>query len=89
MVAGIEDAGGDDGLVALTDEAGHVGLYHHVLLGYCLAAEHAMTQIGGVGQSHEAPGGKALGQGELQGNHAVGICHQLWIEEGRLVEVLT
>ena len=42
-----------------------------------------------MGQTHKAPGGQALGQGELQGDDAVLVRRHLGIEEGGLVQVLT
>ncbi len=41
-----------------------------------------------MGQCHKPPGGQTLRQRELQGHASLGICHQLGIEEGGLVEVL-
>ena len=41
-----------------------------------------------MGQSHEAPGGQTLGQGELHRHRSVGIRLQLRIEERRLLQIL-
>ena len=88
MVTGVEDAGSDGSLVAFTDEARHIRLYHHVLLGHGLAIEHTVAHILRVGQPHEAPGSETLRQRELQGYRTLCIRRQLGIEEGGLVEVL-
>ena len=41
-----------------------------------------------MGQTHESPGGKTLGQRELQGHVAILIGGELGIEEGGLVQIL-
>ena len=88
LLACVEDAGRDGGLVALADEARHVGLYHHVLLGHGLALQVAVAHILRMRQAHEAPGGQALRQGELQADDTVLVGRQLRVEECCLVEVL-
>ena len=39
LFAGVDDTGRDGTLITLTDKAGHVGLYHHILLGHGLTGE--------------------------------------------------
>ena len=87
-LGGVEDAGGQTGLVAHTQEAGHVGLYHHVLLGNGLIRYTAVTHAWGVGNSHEAPSGQTLGQRELQRYLTLLVGHQHGIAEGSLVQIL-
>ena len=39
LFTGVDDTGRDGTLITLTDKAGHVGLYHHILLGHGLTGE--------------------------------------------------
>ena len=88
MLAGVDDAGADGGLVALAQESRYVGLHHQVLLSHGLARQHAVAEVRRVGQAHEAPCRQALGQGELQRHRARCVGRQLWVEERRLLQVL-
>ena len=85
----IEDTGRDGGLVTLADEARHIGLYHHFLLGYGTAFDCTIIHIFRMGKTHETPSSETLRQRELQGYPTLCIRCQLGIEEGGLVEVLT
>ena len=88
MIARIEDTGREHGLIAFADEARHIGLYHHILLCHSLTFEQTVAHIRCMSESHKAPGGQTLRQRKLQGDNPRGVCRQLGIEEGRLVEVL-
>ena len=84
----IEDAGRNLRLVTHADEARHVGLYHDVLLGHRLALDAAIEHLGGVGNAHEAPGGQALRQRELQHHLPFFVSSQGGVAEGCLLQVL-
>ncbi len=88
LLAGVEDAGGDLTLVTVAEEARHVGLDHHILLGDGLTLDAAVTHILGMGQTHQSPGSQTLGEGKLQRDMTFAVGGQLGIEEGGLVEVL-
>ena len=88
LVGSVEDARRDGCLIAHADEARHIGLYHHVLLGHGLAIEQAVHHVLRMCQAHEAPCGKALGQCELHLHTAATVGLQLGEEEGRLLQVL-
>ena len=88
FVAHVDDAGADGSLVALSQESRHVGLYHHVFAGHGLALNLPVHHILCVGHAKEAPGGEAFGQGELHLDDARRVGHELWHEEGRLLQVL-
>ena len=64
LLRGVANAGGEHALVSLAQEAGHVGLYHHVLACHYLSAYHAVTHVLVMGDAHHAPCSDALGQGE-------------------------
>ena len=87
VVGGIEDAGGDDGMVAVTQEARHIGLHHDFLAGHGLAINHSAEHFLCVCHSHEAPRSKTLWQSEAQGHIAIAVSGELGHEECRLVEV--
>ena len=89
LLAGIDDARGDLCLVAHTDKARHVGLHHHIFLGYALTLDVAIVHIGGVGNTHKAPGGQTLWQRELQRHPTIAISRQHGIAESSLLQVLT
>ena len=88
FLAGVEDACRNLRLVTHADEARHVGLYHHVLLGHGLAANAAIEHLGGVGNAHKAPRGQTLGQRELQRHLAFLVSGQGGVAEGCLLQVL-
>ena len=64
LLGGVAEAGGEHAFVSLAQEAGHVGLYHHVLACHYLSAYHAVTHVLVMGDAHHAPCSDALGQGE-------------------------
>ena len=45
FLTGIEDTGGDRGHIAFAQEARHVGLNHHILLGHRQSLDGAVAQI--------------------------------------------
>ena len=89
VICGIEDTCCDGGLVTLADEARHIGLYHHILLGYRLAFQQSVIHILRMGKTHEAPGGETLRQCEFQSYPTFCIRRQLRIEESGFIEVLS
>ena len=89
MVGGVEQAGRNLGLVTLTDEAWHIGLYHHVFLGNGLAINVAIEHISSIGNTHKAPCGQTFRECERQGNATIAIGLHIRIAESCLVEVLT
>ena len=88
LLGGVAEAGGEHAFVSLAQEAGHVGLYHHVLACHDLSIYHAVTHVLVMGDAHHAPCSDALGQGEAQGDMALAVCFQVGIEEGSLLQVL-
>ena len=88
LVAHVHHAGADGALVVLAQEARHVRLNHHVLAGYGFVADLSVHHVLRVGDAHEAPRGKALGQREFQRHGAGGIGDELRHEERRLLQVL-
>ena len=89
MVSGVKQTGRNGGIVTLTDEARHIGLYHDILLGNGLAVDVTVQHIGSIGNTHKVPGGQAFRECERQGNVAVAISLQGGVAEGSLVEILT
>ena len=88
MVSGVKQTSRNGGIVTLTDEARHIGLYHDILLGNSLAVDVTVQHIGSIGNTHEAPCRQTLREGERQRDMAVTIRFQSRIAEGRLVEIL-
>ena len=88
LLTRVEDAGGELALVALSHEARHIGLNHHILLGDDLALQRSVAHLLVGGQCHETPSGDALGQCELHRYITIFVGDELWIEEGSLVQVL-
>ena len=66
MVGGVEQTGSYCCLVALTDEARHVGLHHHIFLCDGLAIDVAIEHVHGIGNTHKAPCRQTLGKGKRQ-----------------------
>ena len=60
FLTGVEHAGCDGSLITVAQEAWHVWLYHHILLGDGLIVDIAVEHILRVGDTHEAPGGQTL-----------------------------
>ena len=82
------DAGSHHRLVTITQEARHVGLDHHLLLGNGRSLDAAVRHILRMSHTEETPGGETFGQRELNGYATLFIGGELGIEEGGLVEVL-
>ena len=89
LFRGVDYAGSYPTLVAQSHKAGHVGLYHHLLGGHGLVFHQHVVHFLVGGQAHKAPCGDTFGQRKLNGNVAIGIRSEGWIEEGRLVQVLS
>ena len=89
MVGGVDDTRAQGGHITFTDEARHVGLYHHILLGNGLRLGNGIIHLRIVSQSDEAPGSDTLGKREAKRDVSLRIRLHSRIEEGRLVEVLT
>ena len=88
LAAKVKDTSRDASLVALTDKARHIRLYHHILLGNRLTIKHSTTKVNGMGQTHETPRRQTLGQRELHGYTASAVGNELWIEECCLLQIL-
>ena len=88
MLGGVDDARGYLCLVAHTDKAGHIGLHHHILLGHSLTLDITIVHIGGVGNTHKAPGGQTLWQRELQRYPTLAIGRQHGVAESGLLQIL-
>ena len=89
LLTSIGDASRDSGLVALTHKARHIRNDHHILLGHSLARQESRLHILRMSHTHEVPGGQTLRQRKLHRHPTLAIRHQAWIEEGRLVQILT
>ena len=88
-LAGIEDTGGDASLVAYSDKARHIGLYHHVFLGHCLTFDKAIVHHFVGGQSHHTPSGDTLGKREFDRDASVFTARQRGIEECCLRQIFS
>ena len=88
LAAEVKDTSRDGSLVALTDKARHIGLYHHFLLGNRLTIKHSTTKINGMRQAHKTPRCQTLWQRELQGYATSTVGNELWIEECCLLQIL-
>ena len=88
LLTRVEDAGRELALVALSHEARHIGLNHHVLLRDDLTFEGSVAHILIGSECHKAPSSNTFGQRELHRNIAILVGDELWIEEGGLVQVL-
>ena len=89
MLGGVDDARGDLCLVAHTDKAGHVGLYHYVFLRHTLALDITIVHIGGVCNTHKTPGGQTLRQRELQRHPTLAISRHHGVAESGLLQIMT
>ena len=89
MVGGVGDAGTELRLVADTHETRCVGLHHDGLCSHDIGCYHAVVDVGIVSQTHEAPGGNSLWEGEFHRDITLAIGGKTRIEEGRGVEILT
>ena len=88
MFRGVDDAGRYLCLITHTDEARHVGLYHHVFLGHGLALDAATEHVGSMGYAHEAPCSQTFGQCEFQCDAPLAVGLQCGIAESGLLQVL-
>ena len=89
VVRSVGEDGREGGVVALTQEARHVGLHHDGLGGNGLSGDDAVVHQRVVGQTEEAPCGDTLWKREGDIDIALGVGGQGRIIESCLVEVLT
>ena len=72
-------------IVALTDEAGHIGLHHHILLGHSLTLDTAIQHLLRIGNTHKAPCRQTLGEGKRHHHLTLFVSRQRGIAECCLV----
>ena len=87
-VGEVGDFGADFDGVALTQEAGHKGLHHQLLLRLDGAVEGAYLEAVAPGKALQVPLGEGVGQGEGDADATLLVAAQGRLEEGEGAEVL-
>ena len=87
-VGEVGDLGADFRGVALTQEAGHEGLHHQVLLRVERAVEDAHLEVVGPGKAVQLPLREAVGHGERHLHPALFVAAQGRLEQGHGRQIL-
>ena len=80
----VDDGSGNFRLVAVAEEAWHVGLNHEVLLRLGFGSDKTIFHVLGIGESHELPFRQALGQVECDAHVTVLVGNEVGLVEGCL-----